>query len=62
MQRLVSSAVFALVTVTLVASSSQAQNAGSTTRVPLSASDSVFTRARRLVSEGDGATRRALGD
>ena len=62
MQRLASSALFALVTVATFAVSSGAQDAGSTTRPPLSPSDSVFTRARRLVSEGDGTTGRALVD
>lgn len=59
MQRLVSSAVLAFVTVAMFASSSGAQDVGTTTR---SAADSVFNRARRLVSEGNGATGRALVD
>lgn len=61
MQRFVSSAVLTLVAIATLARPSGAQGAGST-RPPLSASDSVFIRARRLVSEGDGATGRALVD
>jgi cell division protein FtsN len=62
MQRLVRSALLALFAVTALASSSGAQDAGSPTRPSLSAADSAFNRARRLVSEGDGATGRALVD
>jgi cell division protein FtsN len=62
MQRLVSSALLALVTVASFARPSNAQRAGPSTRAPMSASDSMFNRARRLVSEGDGATGRALVD
>jgi cell division protein FtsN len=62
MQRLASSAILALFAVTVLASSSGAQDAGSPTRPPLSAADSVFNRARRLVSDGDGARGRALVD
>jgi cell division protein FtsN len=62
MQRLVSSALLALVTVATFARPSSAQSAGASTRTPPSASDSVFNRARRLVSEGGGATGRALVD
>ena len=62
MQRHVSSVVLTLVTVATFARPSDAQDAGATMRPPVSASDSVFNRARRLVSEGDGATGRALVD
>src|SRR5690349_3946629 len=61
MQRLVSSAVFAFVILATLAGSSAAQDAGSP-RPPLPATDSVYNRARRLVSEGDGVTGRALVD
>ena len=62
MHRHASSVVLTLVTVATFARSSGAQDAGATTRPPMSASDSVFNRARRLVSEGDGTTGRALVD
>ena len=61
-RRLVSSAVFAFVAVATLADWSGAQDAPSSTRPPLPATDSVFNRARRLVSEGDGVTGRALVD
>ena len=61
-RRLVSSAVFAFVAVATLAGSSGAQDAPSPERPPLPATDSVFNRARRLVSEGDGVTGRALVD
>ena len=62
-RRLLSSAVFALVAVVTLAGSSGAQDAtSSSTRPPLPATDSVYNRARRLVSEGDGVTGRALVD
>ena len=62
MKRFVSSAILTLSAVTVLASPSGAQDVGSPTRPPQSAADSVFNRARRLVSEGDGATGRALVD
>ena len=61
-RRLVSSAVFAFVAVATLAGSSGAQDAPSSTRPPLPPTDSVYNRARRLVSEGDGVTGRALVD
>jgi cell division septation protein DedD len=61
-RRLVSSAVFAFVAVATLAGSSGAQDAPSPERPPLPATDSVYNRARRLVSEGDGVTGRALVD
>ena len=42
--------------------SSDAQTRAAPRRQPLPATDSVFKRARRLVSEGDGATGRAIVD
>jgi cell division septation protein DedD len=62
MQRLVSFAVFTFVAVATLAGPSGAQDATSPTRPPLPATDSVYNRARRLVSEGDGTTGRALVD
>jgi len=61
MHRLVSSTILALATSASLAGSSAAQGADPATR-PLSAKDSIYRRARRLVSEGDGATGRALAD
>jgi cell division septation protein DedD len=61
-RRLVSSAVFAFAAVATLAGSSRAQDAPSPERPPLPATDSVYNRARRLVSEGDGVTGRALVD
>ena len=62
MQRHVSTVVLTLVTVATFARPGGAQDTGATTGPRRSASDSVFNRARRLVSEGDGATGRALVD
>jgi cell division septation protein DedD len=62
MHRFVSSTVLALVTSASLAGSSAAQGADPSTRPPRSAADSVYQRARRLVSEGDGAAGRALAD
>ena len=61
MHRLVSSTVFVLVTTACLASSSAAQG-DAAARPPRSATDSIYQRARRLVSEGDGATGRAIVD
>jgi len=62
MHRLISSTIFALVTTASLAASSAAQRADAATRPPLSSKDSIYQRARRLVSEGDGATGRAIVD
>jgi cell division septation protein DedD len=62
MQRLISSMVFAFGTIATLAGSSGAQDAAPAARPPLPATDSLFNRARRLVSEGDGASGRALVD
>ena len=62
MRRLVSSVVFALVTTASLTTSSAAQGADPSAHTPLSATDSVYQHARRLVSEGDGATGRAIVD
>ncbi len=62
MHRLVSSTVVALIAIASLTSSSVAQGANPSSRPPLSATDSVFQRARRLVSEGDGVTGRAIVD
>jgi cell division septation protein DedD len=62
MHRFVSSIVFALVTTASLTTSSAAQGADPSARPPRSATDSVYQRARRLVSEGDGATGRAIVD
>ncbi|HMC55420.1 MAG TPA: SPOR domain-containing protein [Gemmatimonadaceae bacterium] len=61
MRRLVSSTVLALFATAGLANSSAAQD-DRTTPSPRTATDSLFTRARRLVSEGDGATGRAIVD
>jgi cell division septation protein DedD len=62
MHRLVTSAVFAFIAAASLAGSSGAQDADTPPRPPLPATDSVYKRARRLVSEGEGATGRALVD
>jgi cell division septation protein DedD len=62
MHRLVTSAVFVFIAATSLAGSSGAQDADTPTRPLLPVTDSVYKRARRLVSEGDGATGRALVD
>jgi cell division septation protein DedD len=59
MRSLVTTTITALVAAFVLAAPIGAQ---SSTQVPLPASDSVFRRARRLVSEGDGAAGRALVD
>src|SRR5437764_9830965 len=41
---------------------SHAQGSAAASPPPLPATDSIFRRARRLVSEGDGATGRAIVD
>jgi hypothetical protein len=61
MHRLAISTVFALAAAASLASSGGAQGSAST-RQSVPATDSVYQRARRLVSEGDGATGRALVD
>ena len=62
MRRLVRSTLCTLATATALAGSSAAQSAAPADRPPLPATDSLFMRARRLVSEGDGAAGRALVD
>src|SRR4051812_16365860 len=62
MRRLVSSTILAFLAFAGLANSSGAQTAASATPPPPPATDSVFMRARRLVSEGDGATGRAIVD
>ena len=54
--------IFAFAAVVSLAGSSGAQDADAPTRPPLPANDSVYKRARRLVSEGEGAAGRALVD
>jgi septal ring-binding cell division protein DamX len=61
MHRLATCTVFALAAAASFVSSSGAQGATST-RQSVPATDSVYQRARRLVSEGDGAAGRALVD
>ena len=62
MRRLVQSTLCTLAVATALAASSAAQNVTPAERAPLPATDSLFKRARRLVSEGDGAAGRALVD
>lgn len=62
MRRSVTSAVFVFAAAVSFAVSSEAQDADQQARPPLPATDSIYKRARRLVSEGDGATGRALVD
>ena len=62
MRSLVRTTVFTLAAAMAFAGSGAAQSAASASRPPLPATDSIFKRARRLVSEGDGATGRALVD
>lgn len=61
MHRLLTSTVFALVAATSFVNSSDAQST-SPTRPSAPAIDSLYQRARRLVSEGDGAAGRAIVD
>jgi cell division septation protein DedD len=62
MHRLTASTVVALAAAASFAASSGAQSIASSSQPPLPAADSIFQRARRLVSEGDGATGRAVID
>ncbi|HEU4720333.1 MAG TPA: SPOR domain-containing protein [Gemmatimonadaceae bacterium] len=62
MRRPVRTTVFLLVAATALAGSSAAQGAAPSSDSPLPATDSIFKRARRLVSEGDGAAGRAIVD
>jgi cell division septation protein DedD len=56
-------AVVVVVAVCVLADHGQAQGSGAPSALPPSpATDSIFKRARRLVSEGNGATGRALVD
>ena len=61
MRRFVTSTVFALAATTILVRSSGAQDAAPA-RASTSPSDSIYQRARRLVSEGDGAAGRAIVD
>jgi cell division septation protein DedD len=61
MHRFITSTVLALVAAASLVRSSGAQNA-SPARSSASATDSTYQRARRLVSEGDGAAGRAIVD
>ena len=54
--------VFTLAAAMIFAGPSAAQGPAPASRPPLSATDSIFKRARRLVSEGDGAVGRAIVD
>ena len=54
--------IFAFTAVVSLAGASGAQDADASTRAPLPATDSVYKRARRLVSEGEGARGRAIVD
>ena len=60
MRRSVSIIVLALVAVAGLTGAAGAQGVAASR--PLPATDSLFRRARRLVSEGDGAAGRALVD
>lgn len=62
MRSLVRTAVFTLAAAMAFAASGTAQGAAPADRPPLPATDSIFKRARRLVSEGDGAAGRAIVD
>ena len=61
MHRFVTSTVFALAATAILIRSGGAQDAAPT-RASTPASDSIYQRARRLVSEGDGAAGRAIVD
>jgi cell division septation protein DedD len=61
MRRFVTSMVFALAATAILVRSSGAQDAAPT-RASTPVSDSIYQRARRLVSEGDGAAGRAIVD
>ena len=62
MHPLVRSTIFAFAAVASFVAPSRAQDAESPSRPPLPAADSIYKRARRLVSEGEGTTGRALVD
>jgi hypothetical protein len=62
MHPLVRSTIFAFAAVASFVAPSGAQSIASSSQPPLPAADSIFQRARRLVSEGDGATGRAVID
>jgi cell division septation protein DedD len=62
MRRPVRTTVLLFAAVTALAGSSAAQGAAPSSGSPLPATDSIFRRARRLVSEGDGAAGRAIVD
>ncbi len=61
MRRFVTSTVFALATTAILVRSSGAQDVAPA-RASTPPSDSIYQRARRLVSEGDGAAGRAIVD
>jgi len=61
MRRFVTSTVFALAATAILVRSSGAQDAAPA-RASTPPSDSIYQRARRLVSEGDGAAGRAIVD
>jgi cell division septation protein DedD len=54
--------VFLLAAIVCLSEASEAQSGAALQPPPLPASDSIFRRARRLVSDGNGATGRALVD
>lgn len=62
MRSLVRFTFWMLAATTALAGTSAAQSATPTDRPPVPATDSLFRRAQRLVSEGDGAAGRALVD
>jgi cell division septation protein DedD len=62
MRSLVRTTVLTLGAVIAFAGSGAAQDPAPASRPPLPATDSIFRRARRLVSEGDGAAGRAVVD
>jgi cell division septation protein DedD len=62
MRSLVRTTVLTLGAVIAFAGPGAAASAGAASRPPLPATDSIFRRARRLVSEGDGAAGRAVVD
>ena len=62
MRSLFRTTVFTLTAAMAFAASGAAQGAAPADRPPLPATDSIFKRARRLVSEGDGTAGRAIVD
>ena len=62
MRSLVRTTVLTLGAVIALANAGAAQDTAPASRPPLPATDSIFKRARRLVSEGDGAAGRAVVD